>query len=231
MSATVETILGIPTGYRSQQVARFLGQLDEQRRVLLADARGLTPEELEWQPAPGMNSIGMLLAHIAFAEAHLTQVGILAEPTGHAHDVVGITEEEEGLPLEPGAPPSPALRGKDLAYFEDLLARARAHTRKVAVALADADLERRVNRTRPDGVKRVFNLEWVLYHLLEHEAGHHGQINLLRHFYRVKHQPIAGRAQGGPSRTKEFESSESTDVAEAFAMRLNGLVAWGVSCP
>jgi hypothetical protein len=57
-----------------------MAELDEQRRALLADARGLTPEELEWPPAPGMNSIGMPLAQIAFAEAHLTQVGVLGEP-------------------------------------------------------------------------------------------------------------------------------------------------------
>jgi hypothetical protein len=25
---------------------------------------------------------------------------------------------------------------------------------------------------------------WILYHLLEHQAGHYGQILLLRHWYR-----------------------------------------------
>ena len=33
---------------------------------------------------------------------------------------------------------------------------------------------------------RVFNVGWVLYHLIEHEAGHRGQINLLRHLLRVR---------------------------------------------
>jgi hypothetical protein len=27
---------------------------------------------------------------------------------------------------------------------------------------------------------------WALYHIVEHEAGHYGQINLLRHQYRAR---------------------------------------------
>jgi uncharacterized damage-inducible protein DinB len=182
MPPRVETLLAIPPGYRSDTVARFMWQLDEQRQALLSLVRGATPAELEWQPRPGMNTIGMLLAHIAYAEAHLGQVGLLGERQGHAQDVIGITEADEGLPLGPGAPPSPALSGKDLAFFESTLARAREHTRAVVRNFVDADLEAVVERPpRPDGTVRVFNRGWVLYHLLEHEAGHRAQIALIRH--------------------------------------------------
>jgi hypothetical protein len=132
-----------------------------------------------------MNTAGMLLAHIAFAEAHLGHVGLLGEAVGHAHDVIGLTEEEEGLPLAPGAPPSPALAGRTLADFEGMLARAREHTRAIARGMTDADLDREVVRQRPDGTLRVFNVGWVFYHLLEHEAGHRGQIGLLKHLRRL----------------------------------------------
>jgi uncharacterized damage-inducible protein DinB len=183
---TIETLLVPPPGFRSATVARFLWQMDEKRAKLLADTRGLDRAELQWQPAPGMNSIGMLLAHIGYAEAHLVQVGLLGEAVGHAQDVVGITEEEEGLPLAPGAPPSPALDGKELPFFDELLSRARARTHRVARTLGEEDLDRKVFRRRPDGTERVFNLAWVFYHLIEHEAGHHGQINLLRHLHRER---------------------------------------------
>ncbi len=185
MSVKVETLLFTPAGFRSVQVARFAWQIDEQRRMLTVETRGLSPEDLAWQPFPGMNTRGMLLAHIAYAEAHLTQVGILGEKTGHAQDVIGLTEEEEGLPLEAGAPPAPATLGKPLEYFDDLLARARAHTHAALRDLTDEHLERRVVRPRPDGAERVFNVGWVLYHILEHEAGHRGQINLLGHLHRA----------------------------------------------
>lgn len=186
MTTTISTRLETPPGYRSSEVARFIWQLDEQRRTLIEDTRGLTTADLEWQPAPGMNSIGMLLAHIAFAETHLAQVGLAAETTGHAHDVIGISERDEGLPLAPGALPAPALHGKQLAFFDDALARARAHTHGIAKTLADHDLLTEIVRPpRPDGTRRVFNKGWVLYHMLEHEAGHRAQINLLRHLRRV----------------------------------------------
>ncbi len=183
MAPSLQTLLETPPGFRSETVARFLWQLDEQRRALLDDTRGLTPQDLGWQPAPGMNTIGMLLAHIAYAENHLTQVGLEGKATSDTRAAIGITDEEEGLPLAPGASPSPALAGRDLAWFDGLLERARIYTRKVALTLTDQDLARQVRRPRPDGTQRVFNVGWVLYHMLEHEAGHHGQINLLRHLH------------------------------------------------
>ena len=185
MTPKIETLLTTPVGYRSVQVARFAWQLDEQRRMLTVETRGLSPEELAWQPFPGMNTRGMLLSHIAYAETHLTQVGILGETTGHAHDVIGLTEEEEGLPLASGALPAPATLGRPLEYFDDLLARAREHTLAALRGLTDDDLGRRVTRPRPDGAERVFNVGWVIYHILEHEAGHRGQINLLGHLHRA----------------------------------------------
>jgi uncharacterized damage-inducible protein DinB len=183
---SVETRLIAPPGFRSATVARFLWQMDEQRRSLLKDVSGASVAELQWQLAPGMNSIGMLLAHIGYAENHLVQVGLEGKPTSDTRTVIGIGEEDEGMPLPAGAPPAPALAGKALESFVDLLARARAHTARVAATLSDHDLDRDVIRPRPDGSRRIFNLGWVFYHLLEHEAGHRGQINLLRHAYRQR---------------------------------------------
>jgi uncharacterized damage-inducible protein DinB len=191
MVTTVQTLLETLPGFRSETIARFLWQLDEQRRVLIKDTRGLSAKELEWQPAPGMNSIGMLLAHIAYAENHLAQVGLEGKPTSDTRAAIGISEEEEGMPLADGAPPSPALAGRELAWFDALLERARAYTRGVATTLVEGDLAREVRRRRPDGSERVFNVGWVLYHMLEHEAGHHGQINLLRHLQQLGRGPGA----------------------------------------
>ena len=191
MTATIETRLVTPPGFRSASVARFLWQMDEQRRTLIADTRGLSAAALGWQPAPGMNTIGMLLAHIAYAECHLVQVGLEGKPASDVRAIIGIGEEEEGLPLAPESPPSPALAGRDLAWFDGLLDQARAETRRVAVTLGENDLARDVHRRRPDGSERVFNVGWVLYHILEHEAGHRGQINLLRHLSRASRPPAA----------------------------------------
>jgi len=185
MASTVQTLLEIPPGYRSDIVGRFVWQMDELRRGLLAGTRGLSVEELGWQPAPGMNTIGMLLAHIAYAENHLTQVGLEGKPTSDTRSAIGLSVEEEGMPLAAGAAPPQALSGRDLAWFDDLLERSRSYTRRVARTLTDGDLAREVRRRRPDGGERVFNVGWVLYHILEHEAGHRAQIGLLRHLMRL----------------------------------------------
>ena len=39
----------------------------------------------------------MLLAHIAVAETHLTQVGLLGETSGHVQDVIGIREDDSPI--------------------------------------------------------------------------------------------------------------------------------------
>lgn len=190
MASTAQTLLETPPGFRSESVGRFLWQMDEQRRSLIKDTRGLTPQDLEWQPAPGMNTVGMLLAHIAYAENHLAQIGLEGKATSDTTSAIGLSEQDEGMPLAPGAPSAPALAGRDLEWFDGLLARARTYTRRVAMTLEEGDLARLIRRPRPDGSERVFNVGWVIYHMLEHEAGHHGQINLLLHLRKVT--PSAG---------------------------------------
>lgn len=180
-------------GFRSAVAATLMAQVDDLNRRTLDAAKGLTPEQLAWQPygpapgsAPGekgtgFNTIGMLLAHIAVAQTHITQVGLIGDRDGHVQDVIGITVDDEGMPLAPDDPPSPALAGKDLAFFAELIARAGTCVRQAAEKLTDADLAADVVRPpRPDGTVRVFDRRWILHHIAEHTAGHMGQILLLR---------------------------------------------------
>ncbi|MEK7330063.1 MAG: DUF664 domain-containing protein [Candidatus Eisenbacteria bacterium] len=160
--------------------------MDDQSRRLGEDTRGLGPAALAWQPAPGLNTAGMLLAHVAIAEVYWMQVGPLGMPASEVASVLGIGADDDGLPLPAGGLPPATLSDKDLAFYDDLLARARAHTKEVLAGLSAADLDRKITSKDPDGSARaVINLRWVLYHLVEHEAGHYGQINLLRHMYRI----------------------------------------------
>jgi uncharacterized damage-inducible protein DinB len=180
VSGDTVTRLALDPACRSAHVGSCVAGLDELRARLLAATRELTPAQLEWQPAPGANTVGMLLAHVAVAETHLAQVGLLGETDGHVHDVIGITVDDEGLPLAPGAPPSPALAGRDHAFFADLLARAGAHTRAAAHPLGDDALDLDIVRPpRPDGSRRIFTRRWILFHMLEHAAGHLGQVQVL----------------------------------------------------
>ncbi len=195
MPEVIHFVLEPAPGTKSRLVGLFLWQLDDQSRRLHEDTRGATPEELAWQSGPGMNTIGMLLAHIAVVEASWIDRGLHGLPD-LAAGVLPIGRNETGMPLAERAAPPPALDGKDLAFFDDLLARSRVHTKRELATLTDADLDRRFRRRPPGDVEYEISVGWMLYHILEHEAGHYYQINLLRHQYR--NAQVAGRRNPAP---------------------------------
>ena len=191
MTKVVETTIEVPEGYASALVARSIWALDDQTRRLFEALEGATVEELGWQPSPGMNTIGMIIAHLAVAEAHMAAVGVEGRADSDVHGVLGITTDDDGFPLpQSGAPPA-ALAGKDLEWLRSLVTKARAETKRIARPVTDADLARRIVRPpRPDGTQRIFDVQWMVYHLVEHFCGHHGQILLLRHLYRATHARV-----------------------------------------
>jgi uncharacterized damage-inducible protein DinB len=167
-----------------------MAQLEDQTTRLTEDTRSLTPAALAWQPAPGMNTIGMLLAHMAIVEVFWTQVGPLGLKEYECESVLGIGMDDDGMPCPDGGGPPAGLQGKGIAYFDDLLSRSRAYVIRAASSLADADLDREIVRQRRDGTTHATNMRWILYHLVEHYAGHYGQINLLAHHHRLAgHRP------------------------------------------
>ena len=189
MSQVIRSILEPAPGYASREVGSFIAQLDDQLKRLTDATRDLTPEELEWQPRPGTNTIGMLLAHIAIVEVFWTALVVKREETFQSEAALGIGMDDDGMPIpEDGLPPA-TLAGKDLAFFDDLLARGRAFLKDASRGLPESDLEREIPRTRADGTRRIISVRWFYYHLLEHFAGHFGQILLLRHLYRAAHVP------------------------------------------
>ncbi len=185
----VASHLPLAEGCASGQAAVLLAALRDVHRQLDELAAELSPSQLEWQPGvraegaagTGRNTMGMLLAHIGVAETHLTQVGLSGERDGHVQDVIGITVEDEGMPLTSGAPAAPVLAGRDAAFYRSILERSLAHLTHVASRLSDADLASEVHRPpRPDGTQRVFDKRWVLFHAVEHAAQHLGQLTSIR---------------------------------------------------
>jgi uncharacterized damage-inducible protein DinB len=180
----MQRLLVPDSGTPSRLMGLFLAQLDDQSRRLTETTRGATPEELTWQSAPGMNTIGMLLAHIAAVEVGWVQVGLQGLAKWEVERVLDREYLEFGMPLAAGAAPPAWMAEQDLAFYDSLLARARGNTRAALAPLADADFARRFQITRPNGQPFEGDVGWVLYHVLEHLAGHFGQILLLRHAWR-----------------------------------------------
>jgi uncharacterized damage-inducible protein DinB len=178
-----------PDNFRSKAIGLFVAQLDDQNRRLLEDTHDITPKELEWQSAPGMNTIGMLLAHIAIVEVFWIQLGPMKAPNTRTADaavaeILGIGADDDGMPLAANGLPPQVLAGRDLSFYEELLRKARSHTRECTLPLADADLDRTSSIKRKNGSTATHTVRWVLYHVLEHEAAHYGQVGLIRHLYR-----------------------------------------------
>jgi len=184
MNVTDRDILQIPTGYRTVEAALTMAELDDQTALLMRDLEGITPAELEWQMRPGMNTIGMLLAHIAIVELFWIRTATARKSVFEISDVLGIGMDADGMPLPAGEAPPAELAGRPLDYYRDLITRARASAKQAAAALTDEDLGTEFQRTRRNGMVDELNVRWVLYHMLEHFSGHYGQILLLRHLYR-----------------------------------------------
>lgn len=169
-------------GFRSPAAATFVAQLDDLARRLTTDVQHLTPEDYAWQPSPGVNTIGMLLAHMAIVEVAWTDVTLAGQtdPRARMKHILGITAEDDGLPMPAGATPPAGLEGKTWGWFANLHAAAHAHLVQHTQGLSDEDLIRAVERDRGG---RVFSItpRWTLHHLVEHYMGHYGQILLLRH--------------------------------------------------
>lgn len=155
--------------------------LDDQLRRLEGALAGLSAEALEWQAAPGMNAIGMLVAHLALVEVwwiRLAPAGAShwSEADGEFRDLLGIGTPDDGIDVNGITAFPAALRGWTVEQHVALLHRARAIVHAELVRWTDADLTKVVT-----GKRGSVSYRWILYHVLEHFAGHFGQVLLVRH--------------------------------------------------
>lgn len=176
-------LLPLPKGYRSREAASFAAQMEELTERMTRDLARITPAELAWQSKRGQNTIGMLLAHCAIVEMFWLAIAVERWSEELGAKVLDMGMDDDGMPLAPDGAPPRTLRGWTLRDYTRLLARARKFVLREAKGLTDADMDRRITRKRRDGSRSVVSVRWILYHVLEHLAGHYGQMLLLRHQY------------------------------------------------
>jgi uncharacterized damage-inducible protein DinB len=184
--ATDRTLL-IPPGYdavTNPRVASFAAQLDDQLALLKKHVSDLEVAHLEWQPRPGVNTVGMLLAHLAIVDVWWISIATRGLTPGPDTDAVfrrtiGIGMDDDGMPVPPDGGHPPTLAGKHLTHYLRLLDAARASTHDVMRTWRDIDLS--ATYTFRD---RSQSREWTVYHVLEHFCGHYGQVLLLKHLMR-----------------------------------------------
>jgi uncharacterized damage-inducible protein DinB len=151
-------------------VATWLSAMEDARGRTLRALEGIPVEHIDRTPEGGTNTIGALLYHIAAIEADWLFADILGPESDKPwpaelfpHDV----RDDEGALT--------AIRGIPLEEHLGRLADTRALLIENLSGFSADDLRR--TRTREDYDVAA---DWVLHHLLQHEAEHRSQIAALR---------------------------------------------------
>lgn len=182
----IERKLTPPAGYdgtANPRLASFAAQLEDQLRRLREETAELETRHYEWQPHPGLNTAGMLIAHLAVVEVwwFCAAPRELPEPETEAlfQRLIQFGGDDDGMPVKPDGVHPPTLAGWTPDQYRQLLDAARVAVHEVLRGWRDAELQ--------DTFKlrdRTFTKEWTAYHVLEHFAAHFGQISLLKHLMR-----------------------------------------------
>jgi hypothetical protein len=160
-------------GYEPE-IASWLWALEEARRRTLRFADGLDQRTLDWEGPDGEeNSIGSLLYHIGAVEMGWLFFDLLRTelPPAVQADFPLVTVDENGrLTRVPGVP---------LDQHLGRLARSRAVFLDAFRGMTRTEW-RRLRSTLDEQEDYEATPEWVLFHLVEHEAGHAFQISVMK---------------------------------------------------
>jgi uncharacterized damage-inducible protein DinB len=162
-------------GY-SPQVGRYVAQLNEVRDELKSQLEGLTVEQIDWYPDEKTESIGTQLLHLDAIEWSWINEDIFGRP-----DTEYPGSWEEAMPIRVGVP---QVTGRPLEWYMSKLDATRERTLEVLKGFTDEDLARLVGEAEPSpGVEKgsyLYTIDWIIWHILQHEASHLGQVELLR---------------------------------------------------
>ena len=149
----------------------------EHQRVLLESIRPLTPEQLSSRTAPFQWAVWQLAAHIAGSRAYWFH-DVLGEGDAGVRDMFRVDSTTvPDLPLEDAGweddERQPRTASELVAAFERTWA-------MIAACLGRwtaEDLDEKVSRTRRSGEVQTFTRAWVVWHVIEHDIHHGGEIS------------------------------------------------------
>ena len=158
------------------RIAQFFSMMEEARKYLLILIKDIDNTVLDFTPDDrSVETIGTLLLHIAAVEWDWILADIGEKEFSY-------DKWKDAFALRKGVN-RPQIKGKDLSFYIEILEETRKEVLDKMCELSDEDLDRIV---KPDDNK--FTIEWILYHVIEHEALHIGQISLLKRLYKIKNK-------------------------------------------
>ncbi len=156
----------------------LLAMFDDARATTLQRISDLSVEELHWQYDEGWNSISVLLEHIISC-SHYFRIWLFEKRE--------FTEEEEKV-VKPGKEmgkyiPELIAKNKGLDYYIAELAVSR---KQMNEAISKLTKEEFFERIEGYSEETGTNLAWVLYHVVEDEVHHRGQISMIRKLFKAR---------------------------------------------
>lgn len=158
-----------PEAASSAEIATWTAALTECRARTLKAIAGITQAELDWEHPIGPNSIGTLLYHIALIESDWLYTEILQRPIPEDLSLLFRLDARESNGKLTNVHDEPASR------HEYRLRVVREQFLRTLSTMTLAEF-RRVRRLPDYDVTP----KWVVFHLLQHEAEHRGQVVVLR---------------------------------------------------
>lgn len=155
---------------KEPQIGRWLWALEDARKRTKAHLEELSSEFIDWPPPFGVNSIGTLLYHVALVEADWLYVEMLEQ--AYAPAIVSLFPH----PVRDAQDRLTNVAGVPLADHIMRLDAVREQVLQVFQTMTLDDFRRA--RQLPD---YDVTPEWVLHHLMQHEAEHRSEIAALRH--------------------------------------------------
>jgi uncharacterized damage-inducible protein DinB len=155
------------------QINLLKWMLEDVRKETYKGVEHLTKEQLFQNPMDGEYPIGAYLMHLA--ECEISWLEILSGK-----------EQPETLkqksfydkwydPSETPAPPADAI---EFVVYKKVMDEARKNFLDYISRMDDSELEGEVTIQRKSG-ERKFKKKWIIYHIIEHEAHHRGQMFML----------------------------------------------------
>ncbi len=151
------------------EIGRLLWMLEQARQRTRERLENLRDQDLDWSPAPGENSIGTILYHLAAIELDWLYSEVLEEPFPPGTEALfpdDVRDDEGHLTV---------ARGATLQSYLNRLDAVRGQLLTAFTSISPAALRR--ERDLPD---YTVTPEYVLHHLMQHEAEHRGEIGMLR---------------------------------------------------
>ena len=153
----------------SPRVALLYSMMEKVRERLLKRIESLSDVDIDYSPhGRRIETIGTLLLHIAAVEWSW-----IFEDIGGKE--VDYEKWRQAFPLRENID---QLTGQVMKFYLDRLSEVREEVHEWIKGIDDDELDRLIDLGHAE-----VSIEWILFHLIEHEAMHIGQISVLSRMY------------------------------------------------